>query len=234
MKRYTLAKQSRTGIYFAALLITTWFLVMAFAFTVKASVTSIGTWLLVVLLTHLYTGLFITAHDAIHGTVSWNRRVNVWVGQLCTTLFMFNSFTLLARKHNEHHQFAGTDKDPDYHPPFVVFWYLRFLKEYVSIRQIVLAAITFNVLKLFVPTENLLLFWILPSVLSTMQLFLFGTYLPHRGEHDNRHNARSQPNNHLIAFISCYFFGYHYEHHDSPGTPWWMLYKVKEEGEHQH
>jgi beta-carotene ketolase (CrtW type) len=28
--------------------------------------------------------------------------------------------------------------------------------------------------------------------------------------------------------LSCYFFGYHFEHHDSPGTPWWRLWRVKE------
>ncbi|QQS31455.1 MAG: fatty acid desaturase [Sphingobacteriales bacterium] len=211
------------------MLIATWFAAMGFAFTVNANVFSVGTWLLILLLTHLYTGLFITAHDAIHGTVSRNKKVNLWIGRLCTTLFMFNSFTLLARKHHEHHKFAGTEKDPDFHPPHVVLWYLKFMKEYLSIRQIILAAITFNLLKLIVPTGSLLVFWILPSVLSTIQLFVFGTYLPHRGEHQNPHNARSQPNNHFLAFISCYFFGYHYEHHDSPQTPWWMLYKVKSE-----
>jgi beta-carotene/zeaxanthin 4-ketolase len=30
------------------------------------------------------------------------------------------------------------------------------------------------------PLPNLFLFWILPIVLSSMQLFFFGTYLPHR------------------------------------------------------
>jgi beta-carotene ketolase (CrtW type) len=27
--------------------------------------------------------------------------------------------------------------------------------------------------------------------------------------------------------LSCYFFGYHYEHHESPQTPWWKLYQIK-------
>ena len=31
----------------------------------------------------------------------------------------------------------------------------------------------------------------------------------------------------MLAMVSCYFFGYHFEHHDSPGTPWWKLYAVK-------
>ena len=76
---------------------------------------------------------------------------------------------------------------------------------------------------------KLILYYVVPSILSTLQLFYFGTYLPHRGEHaaDNVHKARSQSKNHLLAFVSCYFFGYHYEHHDQPWVPWWLLYTTK-------
>jgi hypothetical protein len=35
----------------------------------------------------------------------------------------------------------------------------------------------------------------------------------------------AEKKNHVLAFFSCYFFGYHYEHHHSPGTPWWMLWR---------
>jgi beta-carotene ketolase (CrtW type) len=48
------------------------------------------------------------------------------------------------------------------------------------------------------------------------------------GESENEHHSRSQSKNHFWALVSCYFFGYHFEHHDSPGTPWWLLWKVKE------
>ncbi|MFW6276162.1 MAG: fatty acid desaturase, partial [Bacteroidota bacterium] len=70
----------------------------------------------------------------------------------------------------------------------------------------------------------------LPALLSTLQLFYFGTYLPHRKPHTHdmgRHRARTQSKNHLWAMLSCYFFGYHTEHHESPGTPWWQLYTKK-------
>jgi beta-carotene ketolase (CrtW type) len=33
------------------------------------------------------------------------------------------------------------------------------------------------------------------------------------------------------AFISCYFFGYHYEHHDQPYLPWWKLAAAKDQAE---
>jgi beta-carotene ketolase (CrtW type) len=33
--------------------------------------------------------------------------------------------------------------------------------------------------------------------------------------------------NHVMAFLACYFFGYHSEHHLWPGTPWWKLWMRK-------
>lgn len=189
--------------------------------------------LAVLLMTHLYTGLFITAHDAMHGVVSpGNSALNRFLGSLAAFLFAFNSYKKLLPKHHEHHRYVATEKDPDYAEKGFVGWYLKFVKEYVSWWQILYMAVTFNILKLFLPTENLILFWILPSLLATLQLFYFGTYLPHRGEHeaDNLHKARSLGKNHLWAFLSCYFFGYHYEHHDAPWVPWWQLYRQKELG----
>jgi beta-carotene ketolase (CrtW type) len=90
-------------------------------------------------------------------------------------------------------------------------------------------ALTYNVFKLVFPVENVIMFWMIPAVLATFQLFYFGTFLPHRGQHaaDNRHKSGTQHKNHVWAFLSCYFFGYHYEHHDKPQVPWWQLYREK-------
>jgi beta-carotene/zeaxanthin 4-ketolase len=182
---------------------------------------------------HLYTGVFITAHDSIHGVVAPHRpRLNYWLGFLSASLFAFNNFKTLSRKHHLHHKHAATDHDPDYHDghPNFFWWFLAFAKEYVSWWQILLMAITYNVLKLWFPWENLVVFWMVPAVLSTFQLFYFGTYLPHRGHHTNPPlNARSQSLNHVKAFLSCYFFGYHLEHHAYPYLPWWRLPQAREE-----
>jgi beta-carotene ketolase (CrtW type) len=222
-----------TGIWVGFAVIALWFISLSYLLSVD--LTTISPWIYIGILvqTHLYTGLFITAHDAMHGSVFPNNmKLNHIIGRLCTTLFMFNSYNILKPKHYLHHRFAGTDQDPDYHngSPNFFRWYFDFLKEYVSIKQIILAAITFNLLKLVLPQTNLIVFWILPSFLSTLQLFYFGTYVPHMGEHseDNQHNSSTLSKNHLWAFLSCYFFGYHFEHHDSPTTPWWRLWKVKE------
>ena len=225
--------KSNTGVYVALTIIILWFATLAFALQWQLEFDSPVTYLLILLLTHLYTGLFITAHDAMHGTVAKSLKLNHAIGHFTSLLFSFNFYRRLFPKHHEHHRYVATDKDPDYHGGNFFSWYLSFLKQYLNIWQILLMAISFNILKLFLPTENLIVFWMLPAVLSTLQLFYFGTYLPHRGEHkqDNIHKSNSQKLNHAWAFLSCYFFGYHYEHHASPGTPWWQLWKVKEKYE---
>lgn len=225
----TKSSTNSKGVFIALLIIGIWFLSLYFLLQIQVDLLNPWVYLGIAVQMHLYTGLFITAHDAMHGLVSENKRLNHAIGWFSALLFSYNFYWKLFPKHHEHHRFVATDNDPDYHPSENFFlWYWSFITTYVSIWQILLMAVTFNVLKLFIPQANLIVFWMLPAILSTLQLFYFGTYLPHKGDHSNKHHSGSQAKNHIWAFISCYFFGYHYEHHDSPGTPWWRLWKVKE------
>lgn len=218
-----------TGVIIACVIVASWFGSLIFLLSMTFSWSNPLIYLGVLVQMHLYTGLFITSHDAMHGVVSTNRKVNTVIGWFTALLFSFNFYSRLFPKHHEHHRFVATDKDPDYHTSDNFFkWYYSFITQYLSIWQFVLMAITFNILKIYFPTINLIMFWMIPAVLSTFQLFYFGTYLPHMGESDNKYHSTTLSKNHLLAFLSCYFFGYHYEHHDSPGTPWWRLWRVKE------
>jgi beta-carotene ketolase (CrtW type) len=221
--------QNHKGVFIAGLIICSWFLMLTYLLRLPVEFTNPFIYLFILIQTHLYTGLFITAHDAMHGVVAYNKRLNKTIGFLAATLFAYNYYPKLFSKHHQHHRFVGSDQDPDYHHGTFIPWYVNFLKQYITWYQVVLMAITYNLLILVFPKENVILFWIIPSLLSTIQLFYFGTYLPHRGEHEvnNKHNSTSFQKNHFLAFITCYFFGYHYEHHDSPSTPWWQLYKQK-------
>jgi beta-carotene ketolase (CrtW type) len=219
------------GIVIALSIILLWFVSLYFLLNWELDYANPFTYLAIFLQTYLYTGLFITSHDAMHGTVSRNKKVNHFLGHVTSFLFAFNFYYKLIGKHHEHHKYVATSQDPDYHASGKFWtWYWGFIKQYLTIMQLVLITVGLQVLNLFFPLENLLLYWILPSILSTFQLFYFGTYLPHRGIHsnDNKHRSRSLRKNHLWAFLSCYFFGYHYEHHDAPGVPWWRLWKTKE------
>ncbi|MEO0473981.1 MAG: fatty acid desaturase [Bacteroidota bacterium] len=225
--------RKHTGILVASIVMSAWLLLLLLHFNWTIDWSHPWTWLGILVQTHLFTGLFITAHDAMHGSVSpGHARINHLIGRLCAIGFMFNSYKLLRPKHYEHHRFVGTEQDPDFHgdKSGFWFWYLKFVREYVRWPQILLAAVTFNVLLHLVGIQeiNLILYWVIPSLLSTLQLFYFGTFLPHMGDHHNEHRSHSQGKNHLWAFLSCYFFGYHFEHHDQPRTPWWLLWKVKE------
>ena len=216
------------GVWVGLLIILLWFVNLAIALSLDFSFANPLIYLLFLIQTHLFTGLFITAHDSMHGTVSQSKSLNDFIGKICTFLYAFFPYQNLYKKHHLHHKHVGTEHDPDYNESGFFRWYLKFVLEYITVWQFLGYAISFNILKLFLPTPNLIFFWIIPAILSTFQLFYFGTYLPHKGEHDNEHKSSSQSKNHLWAFVSCYFFGYHYEHHDKPYVPWWQLYRHKE------
>jgi beta-carotene ketolase (CrtW type) len=192
------------------------------------------TWLHVALQGYLCTGLFITGHDAMHGTVSRRRWVNTAVGSVACFLFAGLSYRRLVINHRAHHAHPTGENDPDFSTRFRSFWpWLgTFMVRYTTLTQLVVIALKFNALLwLGVAEWRLWLFWVIPSALGTLQLFYFGTYRPHRRPDTPKmapHHARTLPRNHLVAMLSCYFFGYHWEHHESPSTPWWALWRMKD------
>lgn len=220
-------KNSNAGVIIAFIVISAWATSLFVLLNWNFAWSNPGTYLMMLVQMHLFTGLFITAHDAMHGTVSSSSKLNRAIGQICTALYAAFPFNKLLRKHHQHHRYVHSESDPDYHKGNFFSWYFKFMKEYLSVWQILIMALAFNILKLWFSETNLLLFWILPSLLSTVQLFYFGTWLPHHGVHNNLHQSRTQSKNHILAFLSCYFFGYHYEHHESPRIPWWRLWKMK-------
>lgn len=183
--------------------------------------------------TFLYTGLFITAHDAMHGAVfPANRKVNNAIGTFVVFVYALFSYKNLLTKHWDHHKYPASPKDPDFHDGVhknFFQWYVHFIRNYITWKQILGMAILFNVLlHLFhIPIPNLLLFWVMPSLLSTLQLFYFGTVLPHRETKEgyrDKHRARSVRLPVWLSLLTCYHFGgFHWEHHAYPNVAWWSL-----------
>ena len=184
----------------------------------------------------LQTGLFIVAHDAMHGSLlpgspGWNDRL----GRLALGLYACLPWESCRRNHQRHHQAPASPLDPDHHDGQnrnLLAWYLRFMAKYLSPGQMAALLSGWLVCALLLngltphPMANLLLFWILPLLLSSIQLFLFGTYLPHREgtvTAVDRHHARSLPLPAALSLLACYHFGYHWEHHEDPQLPWFQL-----------
>ena len=134
----------------------------------------------------LNVGLFIIAHDCMHGSLAprWPR-VNTLMGTLSLAIYAGFSYAKLLPAHHCHHRVPGTEEDPDFsvaHSDNPTLWFVEFVRRYFGLREfaILTTLLTLYLVVLAVPLERMLLFWALPAIASSMQLFYFGTYLPHR------------------------------------------------------
>jgi fatty acid desaturase len=60
------------------------------------------------LLEFVNTGLFITTHDAMHGTICYsNRRLNDWLGRVAITCYAYFDYNMLHKNHWEVRQGSG-------------------------------------------------------------------------------------------------------------------------------
>jgi beta-carotene/zeaxanthin 4-ketolase len=234
-----------TGLWVAAVIIVLW--VGSLAFLLHLDIDRLALlWILLATLGRVFiqTGLFIVAHDAIHGVVLpshgaaspvANRRWNNIIGQLAVTLYALLPYRKLALNHWQHHRYPGQSNDPDFHDGIhhsLFAWYLKFMSRYLDLQQKLIlffgiGAIFFALhWGLHVALLNIFLFWIIPIVLSSMQLFFFGTYLPHRftnSKFDQSSPIASIDCSPVVSFLTCYHFGYHWEHHEYPDLPWYDL-----------
>lgn len=206
------------GVFFQPLTGTTWMVVPV--------VIAVQSW--------LGAGMFIVAHDAMHGSLAPGRpTLNAVIGQACVGAYAGFSYRTLNVSHHQHHRSPGSADDPDFHagrPEAFGPWFVAFFTRYFGWREFTVVACVLWTYSLVLHARplNLMLFWGLPAILSALQLFVFGTWLPHR--HDVRaaafadhHNARTLPMSWLMSLLTCFHFGLHHEHHLSPTTPWWRL-----------
>ena len=230
-KEYTIQ-----GILIAILIISLWTISIITLFSLNLSqLQSVCIPIAILLQTFLYTGLFINAHDSMPGAVSPHHpKLNQAIGIISVLLYALFSYRQLLQKHWLHHHYPASKLDPDLHDgqhTNFFSWYFHFIQTHFSWTQIGHIVIIFSVLKLglHLSEMNLLLFWVLPSLLSSLQLFYFGTYLPHREPIDgytHPHRAQTIHFSTFWSFITCYHFGYHHEHHQYPSVPWWQLPKI--------
>src|SRR5215207_8487988 len=92
--------------------------------------------LLLPLQTFLNVGLFITAHDAMHGTLAPTMpRVNDALGRIALWCYAFFNYDEIRREHFRHHAKPVHDDDPDYHSDERFWlWYFHFMSHYLTWR----------------------------------------------------------------------------------------------------
>ncbi len=235
----TLPSSTLRSLVWALLILVAWGLSLIATVRLPIDATwSSASWLLplVLIRAFLQTGLFIVAHDAMHGSLlpgarCWNDRI----GRLALALYAWLPWERCCRNHRLHHESPGGSGDPDHHDvhqPGLLRWYLRFMASYLSPSQMgALLSSWLLTLLLMGPQSphclsSLMLFWILPLLLSSLQLFVIGTYLPHRqsaARSGDRHHAASLAWPEVLSFLACFHFGYHWEHHADPQLPWHRL-----------
>lgn len=184
----------------------------------------------VALQAYLYSGIFIIVHDCIHGSFSRKYpKLNAIVGHTLSQCYGFVNYAVLRKSHYLHHLHPATLPDPDYHANEKFWhWYASFLKAYLSWRQFWLFTAAFALAIAFrVDLISLLLIWRLPAIFSSLQLFYFGVWLPHKNYHQQsntaHHNARNLDYSLPVSILACYNFGYHLHHHQKPQLSWWRL-----------
>lgn len=185
--------------------------------------------------TLLHTGLFILAHDAMHGLLLPRMpRANHHLGTIALGLYGALGYGRCRRNHALHHRRPASASDPDFHRhpgDGLLRWYLDFMGGYLSPAQMALLLAGWGALAAVVRVSGsvplpqaglrVLIACTLPLLLSSMQLFLVGTYLPHRRHASDGPISLAWPG--WLSLLACYHFGYHREHHEQPGLAWFEL-----------
>ncbi|MDY7098882.1 MAG: fatty acid desaturase [Pseudomonadota bacterium] len=188
----------------------------------------------------LSVAVFIVCHDAMHGTLAPGLpRLNAAIAAPLLVLYAGFNWTRMRDAHFTHHKMSGRKGDPDFdedHPDDFLKWYWTFFKRYFGWQSLVFVHTVVGIY-LFVfdiPFMQIFVLYGAPALLSSLQLFYFGTYRPHHQAAGkpfaDRHNARSNDFGTLASLLTCCHFGYHLEHHRRPDVPWWALPAAKRAG----
>ncbi|ABC62756.1 fatty acid desaturase [Erythrobacter litoralis] len=235
------SRQQAIGLTLAVLIAGAWLGIHAYAmFVFELSWQNLPfALLLATVQTWLSVGVFIVSHDAMHGSLAPGRpTLNSAIGAFLLALYAGFGWRRMRDAHFTHHKLAGHAGDPDFdeHNPRSFWrWYGTFFRRYFSWQSILFVHVVVGIywLVLDIPMVQIVLLYGAPALLSSLQLFYFGTFRPHRRSEEgfaDRHNARSDGFGTLASLATCFHFGYHLEHHRRPDVPWWALPGAREAG----
>ena len=87
--------------------------------------------------TYLHTGLFILAHESMHGNlIPPNQRLNKTIGCLMLGIYGLLPYDRCFVNHINHHRYPSQSGDPDFHGDAAnpIHWYCKFMSEYFPLR----------------------------------------------------------------------------------------------------
>jgi len=222
---------SHKGLIISLFIIFLWFVSLTFCLFINIFEYPLFSLVLLLARIQLNTGIFIISHDSMHGVLfKKNIYWNDFIGKIMLFCYAALPYDQLFLMHQRHHHNPTGSADPDFpnSPSDGLFsWYKQFMVGYLGTSQMLSLISIWCLLALILGPNsiyNILLFCILPLFLSSFQLFIFGTYLPHRKLHSNLDtHTRSIDLPVWLSLLACYHFGYHQEHHDHPTLSWFEL-----------
>ena len=113
------AQSNNKGLFVALTMIATWLGVLLLGIFDAQPFAKIylSDLIWIILTTWLYTGLFITAHEAMHNSVvPRSLSVNKRICQMVLFFYAGLSYEKLLQGHIAHHAHPSTTRDPDYWP----------------------------------------------------------------------------------------------------------------------
>ena len=144
------ARQTAIGLTLAALIFTGWAALHVWGVFFQPLTWPVVAVAPLIILTQswLGAGMFIVAHDAMHGSLAPGRpRVNAVVGQACVGAYAAFSFRKLNVCHHQHHRTPGVEGDPDFHagdPTRFGPWFLGFFLRYFGWREFAIVTAAFR------------------------------------------------------------------------------------------
>jgi beta-carotene ketolase (CrtW type) len=229
----TASSKTIKGLGLAFFVLLLWIISLIYCIQIDCNKISIlETIILILVRTQFQTGLFIIGHDAMHGNILPNRlKLNNAIGASALSIYAALPYEKCLINHNYHHANPASNMDPDFPKngsTNLINWYLGFMSGYLSINQMLILISTWIFAYWIIGCANIaniILFLPMPLLLSSVQLFLFGTYLPHRHQHSS--NIYGEPESlklpSWLSLLACYHFGYHAEHHQNPTLAWFEL-----------
>jgi len=199
-------------------------------------------------------GISLFTHEAVHGTLSSNRRWNAILGALCAipVLQNFSAYRVLHLRHHEH---LGQEGDPDHYPNYTRWNWMVFLmnwgrlligypayivaipilgfkqgsaSERRGIAAETLACAVFLFLLFRLPMFVAIHAWVIPMLIINTLVNIRGMSqhtLLEQHHGDTVRGTRTILTNPVTTFFMCNE-NYHLEHHLHPGVPWYHLPRV--------